>query len=270
MEIEKITFAELDNNLKRFNNEIHAKNPDLIKLIKYALLYLRYHEQATLITEKIKETFISVNLILSAIENKSKKNRVQTLDVEPINQHQKFFHNSIDQIKFIKSELVKTSKQNLKKDEIQNLIIEVSELKFITKIENPELKDSINFYNELVDFLKTIVLHIQDNQDIKTPLQLGQAKPEKNPFRDDSTAELFEYIVKHWNYNAATKWGYIWEYLFTNNNGKLTNKTNYETYIRERFNFTKGKPNYENCVSPKRFLELDELKKQYLENLDLN
>jgi hypothetical protein len=269
MESVKITFAELDNNLKRFNNEIHAKNPDLIKLIKSALLYLRFDEQMSLITENFKKNFTSINLILSAIENKSKKNRVQTLDVEPINQHQKFFHNSIDQIKFIKSELVKTSKQNLKKDEIQNLIIEVSELKFITKIENPELKDSINFYNELVDFLKTIVQHIQDNQDIKTPLQLGQAKPEKKPFRDDSTAELFEYIVKHWNYNAATKWGYIWNYFFQKGNGKMTFKIDYETYLIERGLMTKGKPNYEACSSSKRYDQLDELKRQYLENLDL-
>jgi hypothetical protein len=269
MEVERITFAELNYNLERFNNEIHAENPDLIKLIKFALLYLRFHEQMNLIHENFKKNFTSINLILNAIPNKS-KNRVQTLDIEPLNQHQKKFTNSRDKIKYIKSELVKTSKRNLKKDEIQHLIIEVSELKFITKVENPELEDTINFYNELVDFLKTIVQYIQENQEIKTPLQIGQPTPEINPFKDPQTAELFEYIVDNWDYNAATKWGYIWEYLFTNNNGKLTNKTDYETYIRERFNFTKGKPNYENCVSPKRFLELDELKEQHLENLDLN
>jgi ribosomal protein L22 len=249
--------------LEQFSKEITSETPNILKLIIFGLRYIKFVEQLNIAHNRIfKDLSVTLDLI-KTIELKNAKPNTKRENITG-------FDKSNLSVKQIQTQIGKLSKNNLKKLEINHLILEVSELKFITKIENPELKDSINFYNELVDFLKTIVQHIQDNQDIKTPLQLGQAKPEKKPFRDDSTAELFEYIVNNWDYNAATKWGYIWEYLFTNNNGKLTNKTDYETYIRERFNFTKGKPNYENCVSPKRFLELDELKEQHLENLDLN
>jgi hypothetical protein len=90
-----------------------------------------------------------------------------------------------------------------------------------------------------------------------------------NPFKDNTTAELFEYIVKNWNYNAATKWGYIWNYFIQRGNGKMTFKIDYESYLIERGLITKGKPNYEACSSSKRYNQLDELKRQYLENLDL-
>lgn len=90
------------------------------------------------------------------------------------------------------------------------------------------------------------------------------------PFRNNETRNLFEFIVKHWDNQTATKWGYIWEFLVTLNNGKLTTKTDYENYLREHHGFTKGKPNYDNCNSEKRFNELEELKKEYYTLLDLN
>lgn len=92
----------------------------------------------------------------------------------------------------------------------------------------------------------------------------------KTPFKDSQTKDLFEFIVKYWDNKNTNKWGYIWEYLFTKDNGKLTNKTDYETYLRKHYDFTTGKPNYESCNSEKRYLELDNLKTQFIENLDLN
>lgn len=117
---------------------------------------------------------------------------------------------------------------------------------------------------ELVYFLKdTLKKYIEPKQETDQII-----KP--TPFKDLQTKELFEYIVNYWDNKNATKWGYIWEYLYTKDNGKLTNKTDYETYLRKHYDFTTGKPNYESCNSEKRYLELDNLKTQFIENLDLN
>jgi predicted double-glycine peptidase len=75
-------------------------------------------------------------------------------------------------------------------------------------------------------------------------------------------------MVKHWKNNNATKWGYLWN--FFENDNKITNKTDYEAFIREHYNFTIGKPNYESCISENRFKQLKQLKQEYLQNLDLN
>jgi hypothetical protein len=92
----------------------------------------------------------------------------------------------------------------------------------------------------------------------------------KTPFKDKPTAELFDYIIQNWKYNANTKWGYIWNYFIEKGNGKMPFKIDYETYLIERGLITRGKPNYESCISPKRYNELDELKNEHLEHLDLN
>jgi hypothetical protein len=105
--------------------------------------------------------------------------------------------------------------------------------------------------------------YIEPNKELPPP-------PNKTPFKDDQTKGLFEYIVEHWDNDKATKWGYIWEYLFTKENGRLTNKTDYEAYLRVNYNFTKGKPNYESCNSENRYSQLEELKKRFSVNLDLN
>jgi hypothetical protein len=93
---------------------------------------------------------------------------------------------------------------------------------------------------------------------------------ENTPFKNEQTKNLFDYIVKNWKNNAVNKWGYIWEYFFTKENGGLTNKTDFEAYLRKHHDFTKGKPNYESCNSEKRYNELDNLKENFFRNLDLN
>ena len=92
----------------------------------------------------------------------------------------------------------------------------------------------------------------------------------KTPFKDKQTAELFEYIIQNWKYNANTKWGYIWNYFIEKGYGKMIFKVDYENYLIERGLITRGKPNYENCTSPKRYNQLDDLKNEHLEHLDLN
>jgi hypothetical protein len=115
------------------------------------------------------------------------------------------------------------------------------------------------------------ILHLKINEInfIETAIKgayqkcLKPTTTKKTPFKDGKTKELFEYIVENWNNKDATKWGYIWEYLYTKEHGRLTNKTEFEAYIRENYDFTKGKPNYESCNSKKRYIELDELKEQF-------
>ena len=94
------------------------------------------------------------------------------------------------------------------------------------------------------------------------------ANSSPTPFKDPEAFKLFDYMVENWDYNSATKWGYLWN--FFEDDGKITNKTDYETFIRKRYNFTSGKPNYESCISEKRKNELNKLKQEYLKNLDLN
>jgi hypothetical protein len=85
----------------------------------------------------------------------------------------------------------------------------------------------------------------------------------KNPFKNQQTAELFEYIVENWSYTSATKWGYIWNYFVQKGNGKMTYKSEYESYLMERGLMVKGKPNYDACNSDKRLNELEDLKSQF-------
>jgi hypothetical protein len=113
----------------------------------------------------------------------------------------------------------------------------------------------------IVQSTKKEILKYSDNKPITAT---------KSPFKDKQTAELFEYIIQNWKYNANTKWGYIWNYFIDRGNGKVTFKVDYENYLIERNLLTKGKPNYTSCNSEKRYNELDELKNEHLEHLDLN
>lgn len=92
---------------------------------------------------------------------------------------------------------------------------------------------------------------------------------ENTPFKDERTKNLFEYIVKKWKNNSANKWGYIWIFIVDQDNGGLTVKADYESYLRRHHGFLDGKANYDSCNSGKRFKQLDKLNKEFLESLDL-
>jgi hypothetical protein len=244
---------------EKFNKEIHKKSPDLISVIISGLKFIGLIETLIHISENQNSVFKIVNNIYDVVESSSRHKQDFDHFKQDFDHVNKLVETTIKQTKNIKLDLIKTSKMNLDKTEVQQLIIDVHELQFITKIESPELQNTISFCNEFIEFLKTIVTYIEPQQTI----------PEKTPFRDQKTAELFEYIVENWNYNAATKWGYIWNYFIQRGNGKMTFKIDYESYLIERGLITKGKPNYEACNSSNRYDQLDELKRQFLENLDL-
>jgi len=158
--------------------------------------------------------------------------------------------------------------------EIESLIR--SHLKEIVMI-NDRLNDFLDKLNSikevnsvLLDLQRVLGLVVESFSFFCPEQFVLQNRQEQSPFKDAKTKDLFDYIVKNWSNNSASKWGYIWEFLFTKDNGKLTNKTDYESYVRKYHNFTSGKPNYESCNSAKRYLELDELKQGYLDSLDLN
>lgn len=247
-DMENMSVRNVLNFMERFNNEIHAKSPDLVKIIKFALKYLKFHESINIITQDFRESFNEINSVFYQVKERNPESNIEFLDVEqfPLKQTKQDQNKFQKTTNFIKTEIVKTSKLNLTKHEIQYLIIEVSELKFITKIENPELESSISFYNELVDFLKTIVQYIQENQDINTPQKPEQTTPEINPFKDQQTAELFEYIVINWNYNKQQKWADIYNEINDSENykKKIPYSGDYEKYIKKRFSYL-GKFQYE-------------------------
>ena len=119
----------------------------------------------------------------------------------------------------------------------------------IAKIEIDNVFYYLNLYNSRYNEQRTVT----------------HTKPILNPFKDGETKDLFEYIIQNWEYNAMTKWGYVWNYFFDKGNGKMTSRTDYEGYLIQRGLITKGKPNYENCNSQKRYDALDQLKKEHLE-----
>lgn len=86
---------------------------------------------------------------------------------------------------------------------------------------------------------------------------------EIKPFKDEQTKNLFEYIVKKWKNDTATKWGYIWNFLNDQESGGMTYKIDYETYLRDKGLLPRGRPNYETCTSEKPKKELAELKKEF-------
>jgi hypothetical protein len=61
----------------------------------------------------------------------------------------------------------------------------------------------------------------------------------KSPFTDTPTADLFEYIVKNWNYKYGQKWADIWNEINWSENYTPPYKSDYQTYIIERFGYTK-------------------------------
>jgi len=75
----------------------------------------------------------------------------------------------------------------------------------------------------------------------KEILKYSDNKPKtaiKNPFKDKPTAELFEYIVKNWDYKKNQKWADIWKEINESDNYKAPYQNEYQTYIIKRFEYT--------------------------------
>jgi len=131
---------------------------------------------------------------------------------------------------------------------------------YISTLNEIELYEYLSILNELIENFKP------ENQNQSKDLKKTPHQSEmKHPFKDSETFELFNYILDKWSNTNDNKWGYIWEFFFTRGYGKITNKTEYESYIRTNHNFTKGKPNYDSCNSDKRYKELISLYDEFKE-----
>jgi hypothetical protein len=75
---------------------------------------------------------------------------------------------------------------------------------------------------------------------------------------------LFEYFTNHWNYNKDLRYSYLFVYFQDNHNESIY-KTDFERYIRERFNFV-GKFQYDKTTNEKNFTQLKELEKEFSKN----
>lgn len=143
-----------------------------------------------------------------------------------------------------------------------------------------KLNSEIKKYSKILDDLSSIISINQSlyefYQSWLNEIKLKSIKSYSNtiiskPFRDNDSKEFFEYIVNNWDKKTTSRWGYLWNFIVDFNNGKLTNKTDYEEYLRINNYLVKGKPNYESCSSKKVYLELEELLEKYKKyNLDLN
>ena len=63
-------------------------------------------------------------------------------------------------------------------------------------------------------------------------------------FKDEKTAELFEYIIDNWKYDKQQKWAEIFHVINETEKYKILYSGDYEKYIRQRFEYL-GKFQYE-------------------------
>jgi hypothetical protein len=86
----------------------------------------------------------------------------------------------------------------------------------------------------------------------------------EHPFKDDTTAELFEYIVTNWSYNKQQKWADIFITINDLDGYAIPYKNEYQVYIIQRFGYT-GKFQYDKPkgATNRHKIELMELIKNF-------
>jgi hypothetical protein len=184
---------------------------------------------------------------------------VQSLFIKHSNQFIKNNNNKLNAINEIKTFVLLTKEQQ---KDLSQMFINPSITEITDKHNNIEfILNKMNRFalNHLaidyVQFLEFKTVWDNLNNETKNTIQ--------DPFKDQKTKDLFEYIVQNWKNKATSKWGYIWIYLVQMENGKMTFKIDYEAYLIEMGLLTKGKPNYDNCNSQKRYDQLEVLKEQF-------
>jgi len=107
----------------------------------------------------------------------------------------------------------------------------------------------MDLYNikEFIDEVK-IRLENQENKEI-VPIMDKLTMPEINPFEHKQTAELFEYIVKNWDYEKNQKWADIWNEINDSEKYKAPFQNEYRKYIITRFDYT-GRFQYSYLKNP--------------------
>jgi lipopolysaccharide export LptBFGC system permease protein LptF len=117
----------------------------------------------------------------------------------------------------------------------------------LTKVEN-KLNEIYRFGLTLIEMDLFYIKQFIDEVKLKLKNQENKETTITNPF-NEKTAELFEYIVKHWNYDKQQKWADIWIEINELVNYKAPYQNEYQTYIIKRFEYT-GRFQYDKAKDP--------------------
>jgi hypothetical protein len=97
------------------------------------------------------------------------------------------------------------------------------------------------YYSRILEMIDSIEYEFSELHNVPTQ----RTNTTTNPFKDDTTAELFEYIETNWSYDKQQKWADIYNEINESGTYKIPYSGDYEKYIRKRFNYL-GKFQYEN------------------------
>jgi hypothetical protein len=106
----------------------------------------------------------------------------------------------------------------------------------ISHLEKKWLANQINIAKVYID--KVFVCLKEFNSRHEKQRENNDKATLTNPFKDEKTAELFEYIVQNWNYDKQQKWADIWNAINKSANYKAPYQNEYQSYIIKRFKYT--------------------------------
>jgi hypothetical protein len=105
----------------------------------------------------------------------------------------------------------------------------------LTKVEN-KLNEIYLFGLTLIEMDLYNIKEFID--EVKLRLKNQENKEKIVPFKHKQTAELFEYIVKNWDYEKDQKWADIWNEINNSENYKAPYQSDYQKYIIQSFEYT--------------------------------
>jgi hypothetical protein len=214
----------------------------------------------------IENYFGQINCYLVNIEiqlNYIDKNNVE-IEIPKIiskfsNLHIKYNYDKVKAINELRDIFVKNLDE---RNQYKILIDEKIELfqTNLTKVEN-KLNEIYLFGLTLIEMDLYNIKEFID--EIKIRLENQENKVTINPF-NEQTAELFEYIVKNWDYEKDQKWADIWNEINESDNYKAPYQNQYQTYIIKRFEYT-GRYQYDKAKDPqnRNRIELIDLIKNF-------
>lgn len=188
-----------------------------------------------LVNIEIKLNYIDKNNVEIEVPNIISKFSKQNINynydkVKATNELRNIFVKNIDernQYKILIDEKIELFQTNLTK--VENKLNEIYRFG-LTLIE-------MDLYN-IKEFINEVNFRLE-NQENKVTI---------NPF-NEQTAELFEYIVKNWDYEKDQKWADIWIEINESDNYKAPYQNQYQTYIIKRFEYT-GRYQYDKAKDP--------------------
>lgn len=176
-------------------------------------------------------------------ENENDKKKIVTNIVSKFsNDHIKHRNDRVKAINELRDIFVKDIEQ---RNQYKILIDEKIELfqTNLTKVEN-KLNEIYRFGLTLIEMDLFYIKQFIDEVKLKLKNQENKETTITNPFKDQKTADLFEYIINNWNYDKQQKWANICKAIEGTEIYKIPYRGDYEKYIRTRFSYV-GKFQYD-------------------------